>query len=85
MSYSFRLPEEEPACECRWDEIRQRVDRDDCHFHFDLPEEQAEMEAGAQQIDTATLPVNRDVGSGEAEERPKRKPPHGVERQAEAG
>lgn len=36
MSYSFRLPEEDPVCECRYDEVHDRMDRDDCPFHCDM-------------------------------------------------
>jgi hypothetical protein len=36
MSYSFRLPEEEPICECKYDEGHDRMDRDDCPFHCEM-------------------------------------------------
>lgn len=36
MSYSFRLPEEDPICECRYDEVHDRMDREDCPFHCDM-------------------------------------------------
>jgi hypothetical protein len=36
MSFSFRLPEDDPVCECRYDEIRDRMDREDCPFHCDI-------------------------------------------------
>ena len=36
MSYSFRLPEEDPVCECKYDEVHDRMDREDCPFHCDL-------------------------------------------------
>ncbi len=36
MSYSFREPEESAACECKYDEIHDRMDRDDCAFHSAL-------------------------------------------------
>jgi hypothetical protein len=39
MSYSMRLAEEPPECECRYDEARDEMDRDDCPFHCDLPGE----------------------------------------------
>jgi hypothetical protein len=38
MSYSFRLPEEEPICECKYNEVHDRMDRDDCPFHCDMVE-----------------------------------------------
>ena len=61
MSYSFQLPEEEPICECRWDEVRQCMDRDDCHFHFDLTQDSAEVKeiepdsAKSHQVDTPNV------------------------------
>ena len=39
MSYSMLLPEEEPICECRYDEARDAMDRDDCPFHCDIVDE----------------------------------------------
>lgn len=39
MSYSFRLPEEDPVCECSYDEIHDRMDREDCPFHCHILEE----------------------------------------------
>jgi hypothetical protein len=50
MSYSFRLPEEDPTCECRYDEVRDRMDRKDCLFHWDLVEnpEPADVVPAAQ-------------------------------------
>ena len=39
MSFSFRLPEEEPVCECTYDGIRDRMDREDCPFHCDIVED----------------------------------------------
>jgi hypothetical protein len=44
MSYSFREPEEPTICECRYDEIRDRMDREDCPFHCDLVDEAPEVE-----------------------------------------
>jgi hypothetical protein len=31
------VPEDPPICECRYDETRDEMDRDDCPFHCDLP------------------------------------------------
>jgi len=39
MSFSFRLPEENPVCECRYDEIHDRMDREGCPFHCDTAED----------------------------------------------
>jgi hypothetical protein len=33
MSYSFREPEWPIVCECKYDEARDLMDRDDCAFH----------------------------------------------------
>jgi hypothetical protein len=44
MSYSLREPEEPTICECKYDEIRDRMDRDDCPFHCDLADDAPEME-----------------------------------------
>jgi hypothetical protein len=38
MSFSFQLPEEYPICECQYDAVRDRMDREDCPFHCDMPE-----------------------------------------------
>jgi hypothetical protein len=37
MSFSMLEPEEPPACECKYVEARDEMDRDDCPFHCDLP------------------------------------------------
>jgi hypothetical protein len=39
MSYSFRLPEEDSICECKYDEVRDRMDREDCPFHCDMADD----------------------------------------------
>ena len=36
MSYSFLEPEWPACCECKYDEARDEMDRDDCPFHCDL-------------------------------------------------
>jgi hypothetical protein len=46
MSYSMRLPEEEPRCECFYDEARDEMDREDCPFHCDLIDEPEPAEVG---------------------------------------
>ena len=33
MSYSFREPEWPAVCECKYDEARDEMDREDCPFH----------------------------------------------------
>jgi len=35
MSYSFREPEWPAFCECKYDEARDEMDREDCPFHCD--------------------------------------------------
>ena len=44
MSYSFREPEEPTICECKYNQIRDRMDREDCPFHCDLADDAPEME-----------------------------------------
>jgi hypothetical protein len=39
MSFSFRLPEEDPMCECKYDEVHDRMDREDCAVHCDMIED----------------------------------------------
>jgi hypothetical protein len=39
MSFSFQLPEEDTVCECKYDEIRDRMDREDCPFHCHILED----------------------------------------------
>ena len=39
MSYSFRLPEEDPVCECKYDEAHDRMNREDCLFHSNLDDD----------------------------------------------
>ena len=45
MSYSFREPEWPAVCECKYDEARDEMDRENCPFHFELADEVAEGEA----------------------------------------
>ncbi len=92
MSYSSKLPEEEPTCECRWDEAHQRMDRDDCHFHFDLPEEPPEVDqietnvAESEPDPAQTIPLSQVQRRKTTDEnRPTRKPPRRIESEAEAG
>jgi hypothetical protein len=39
MSYSMREPESEPVCECCYDPLHDRMDRDNCFFHCDMGED----------------------------------------------
>ncbi|MGD1098443.1 MAG: hypothetical protein ABSB35_41485 [Bryobacteraceae bacterium] len=45
MSWSLEEPEEPPICECKYDEARDEMDRDDCPFHCDLADDPTEHEA----------------------------------------
>ena len=45
MSYSFRLPEEDPICECKYDEVHDRMDREDCPFHCEMADDPEPPEA----------------------------------------
>jgi hypothetical protein len=42
VSYSFLEPEWPAVCECKYDESRDEMDREDCPVHFDLVDERAE-------------------------------------------
>ena len=58
MSYSFREPEEPAICECKYDEMRDRMDREDCPFHCDLLEDTREMEALCTERKRPTVGAN---------------------------
>ena len=45
MSYSMREPRWEPTCECKYDETRDEMDREDCPFHCDQVNDVPEVEA----------------------------------------
>ena len=45
MSYSFEEPEWPAVCECKYDEARDEMDRENCPFHFDLVDDRADEEA----------------------------------------
>ena len=36
MSYSMLEPEWEPVCECKYDPVLDKMDREDCFFHCDM-------------------------------------------------
>ena len=42
MSYSFLEPEWPAYCECRYDEARDEMDREDCPFHCNMESKVAE-------------------------------------------
>jgi len=39
MSFNMLEPEEEPVCECWYDETLDRMDREDRPFHWELTDE----------------------------------------------
>jgi hypothetical protein len=43
MSWSMMEPEGPPICECKYDEARDEMDREDCPFHYDLVEDSFEQ------------------------------------------
>jgi len=61
MSYSFREPEEPAICECKYDDIRDRMDREDCPFHCDLVDDAAETEARTAKRPAQNVDVKVDV------------------------
>jgi hypothetical protein len=44
VSYSLREPEEPATCECKYDEIHDWMDREDCPFHLDLDDARLDLE-----------------------------------------
>ena len=45
MSWSMIEPEEPPICECKYDEVRDEMDCEDCPFHCDLIDDVPQHEA----------------------------------------
>jgi hypothetical protein len=41
VSYSFQEPDWLPVCECKYDEVHDTVDREDCLLHCHMEEEVA--------------------------------------------
>jgi hypothetical protein len=39
MNWSMLEPDDPPVCECKYDEARDVMDREDCPFHCDLVDE----------------------------------------------
>ena len=56
MSYSFLEPEWPAYCECRYDEARDEMDREDCPFHCDQVDEttQDRVRIAARKTSTRT-------------------------------
>jgi hypothetical protein len=39
VSFSMIEPEWEPICECKYDPVLDKMDREDCFFHCDMEEQ----------------------------------------------
>ena len=63
MSYSFREPEEPAVCECKYDDIRDRMDRDDCPFHCELVDDAAEMEVRTAKRQGSIVGIKNDAAA----------------------
>ena len=61
MSYGFREPEEPPLCECKYDAIRDQMDREDCRFHCELVDDQAEMEIRSVKASPSMVGARKDA------------------------
>lgn len=68
MSYSFQEPEEQPVCECKYDEFHDRMDRDDCPFHADMIDDTPTMQA----VGTKRKPTTTEIETGGARKRRKK-------------
>jgi hypothetical protein len=44
------LPERDPFCECKYDQVRDRMDREDWPFHCDVPDDLAADEVRAEPL-----------------------------------
>jgi hypothetical protein len=63
MSYSFREPEEPSICECKYDEVRDWMDREDCPFHCDLVDDKPEMEVRTVERQAQNVHVKKDAAA----------------------
>ena len=50
MTYSFLEPEWPADCECKYDEARDEMDREDCPFHCDMTHQAAEEERRVSEV-----------------------------------
>ena len=48
MSYSFLEPEWPAVCECKYDEARDEMDREDCYLHCDWEGDTTDVAAGTR-------------------------------------
>ena len=55
MSYSFRLPEEDPICECKYDAVHDRMDREDCPFHCEMADDPEPREFSVERKPPASV------------------------------
>jgi len=64
MSWSMMEPEELPECECKYDEARDQMDREDCPFHCNLTGDvPAEEQCPIQRKQPAPLAVDPQEGA----------------------
>jgi hypothetical protein len=63
MSYSFREPEEPAACECKYDAIRDGIDREDCPFHCELVDDPAEIEVRTAKRQGSNTGIKNDAAA----------------------
>ena len=62
MSFSFQEPDWPPVCECRYDEVRDEIDRGNCQLHCDseevsqLPEEHATAQPASKKAAAIAKP-----------------------------
>jgi hypothetical protein len=68
LSFSFREPEEPATCECKYDEIHDRMDREDCPFHFDLLDDTTDIDELCKE---RKRPTAEDAIAGASERREK--------------
>jgi hypothetical protein len=54
MSYSMQEPDWPPVCECKYDEVHDTVDSEDCLLHFDMKEGTAPLPKKPQPQESRT-------------------------------
>ena len=59
MSFSMIEPEWEPICECKYDPVLDKVDREDCFFHCDMEEQSPPIEEPAISLKKPPKTVKR--------------------------
>jgi hypothetical protein len=63
MSYSFLEPEDPAICECKYDEVRDRMDREDCPLHCNLVDDAAEMEVRTAKGQSSNMGIKNDTAA----------------------